>query len=198
MSSDPARIDESAEPKPGPERSNLLLLSFLWLVAITLRATGCEGRGCSVNAAGEVGLNVGVVGPCADLRDQALAGESFDRMDLRGARFDGAGLEGATFTGANLSRAVLTGAKLDGARLDRVELRQAHLEHAQLAGTDLRGSDLRLSCLFHARFDGTDLRGTRFSNSKPLLYGASFAKVVIDAATVLPGMTVDQVMVAAR
>jgi uncharacterized protein YjbI with pentapeptide repeats len=160
-----------------------------------------------VNAAGEVGLNVGVVGPCADLRDQALAGESFDRLDLRGARFDGADLEGATFlkadlggatfTGANLSRAVLTGAKLDWARLDRVVLRQAHLEHAQLVNTDLRGSDLRLTCVFHARFDATDLRGTRFSNSKPLLYGASFAKVVVDAATVLPGMTADQVMLAA-
>jgi uncharacterized protein YjbI with pentapeptide repeats len=161
-----------------------------------------------VNAAGVVGLNVGVVGPCADLRDQALADESFDRMDLRGARFDGANLEGATFlkadlagatfTGANLSRAVLTGAKLDSARLDRAVLTQAHLEHAQLAGTDLRGSDLRLACVFHARFTATDLRGTRFSNSKALLYGASFAQVVVDAATVLPGVTADQVMLAAR
>lgn len=155
-----------------------------------------EASGACRNAAGESGWNVGVRGPCGDLRGQDLSGASFDREDLRGARFDGAtltgasffraDLRGASFDGAQLTGAVFSGARLDGASLRRATLASAKLMNAVLAQADLREANLRNADLHGAAFANADLRGTVFSAHKALLEGAKWQLARVDGTTRLP------------
>lgn len=149
--------------------------------------------GACVDAGGRPGLNLGVRGPCGDLRGADLEGAHLARLDLRGARLDGANLKGASLLGANLrgasldhadlSRAVLSGAKLEHASLAGARLVGAHLEHAVLTSALLVGADLRNACLFRAGFEGADLRTARFSHHRALLEGARFAKALVGVDT---------------
>ncbi len=145
------------------------------------------------NEAGEVGLNAGARGPCADLRHQDLEGVRFDSMDLRGASFEGANLKGASFLGAelsgasfrnaNLNKASLRGAKLSAARFENAKLINAQLEHARLDGATFANADLRNACLFKARFDRADVRGARFSQDRSLVDNANWMGAIVDADT---------------
>lgn len=148
------------------------------------------------DAAGTLGWNKGVVGPCGDLRELNLEKASLGAADLRGARLDGAtlagawmlgaDLRGANLSGADLTGAVLRGAKLDGARLDGARLVNVTFEGARLARASLVGADLRLACLFRASFDQAELAGARFSKSAALLEGARWNGAHVTAATDLP------------
>lgn len=145
------------------------------------------------NDAGELGLNAGVRGPCADLRQQDLEGVRFDSMDLRGASFDGANLKGASFLGAelsgasfrgaNLNKASLRGAKLSGARFENAKLINAQLEHARLDKATFANADLRNACLFKARFDRADVRSARFSQDRSLVDNANWVGAIVAADT---------------
>jgi len=145
------------------------------------------------DASGQQGLNVGVRGPCADLRGTNLEGANLSRLDLRGARFDGAklmgasllhsDLRGASLENADLSRAVLSGAKLERASLAGARLVSAHLEHAVLTSATLSGADLRNACLFRAGFEGADLRTAQFSHSKAMVEGARWAHALVGVDT---------------
>ena len=149
--------------------------------------------GACVDLDGKPGLNVGVRGPCADLRGQNLERADLNRLDLRGARLDGvklmgaslqgADLRGASLANADLTRAVLTGAKLMGASLVNARLVAAHLEHAQLNDASLAGADVRNACLYRASFARADLRTAVFSSNRSLVQGALFAKALVGTGT---------------
>lgn len=155
-----------------------------------------EATGSCRDERGQAGWNVGLRGPCGDLRGQDLTGASFDREDLRGARFDGATLtgasffradvRGASFDGARLDRAVFSGARLEGATLRGASLMHAKLVNAALAQADLRQADLRNADLHGAHFTAADLRGARFSAHRALLGGAKWQRARVDGATRLP------------
>ena len=146
-----------------------------------------------VDAGGHHGLNLGVRGPCGDLRGLDLEGANLARLDLRGARLEGARLKGASLLAtdlraasldnADLTRAVLTGAKLEHASLSGARLVGAHLENASLNGAVLSGADLRSACVYRAGFEGANLRGALFSRNRGMLEGARFSRSLISAGT---------------
>lgn len=166
---------------------NALFAAVVMLVAAPAAAQH------SLDASGTcTGLNVGVRGPCGDLRNAHLEGADLSKLDLRGARLDGAKLKGASLTGADLrgaslenadlSKAVLTGAKLNRASLAGARLVGAHLEHAVLTEATVTGADLRNACVFRTSFERADLRTAVFSKSRALVEGARFtqARVSLD------------------
>lgn len=141
------------------------------------------------DAAGQQGLNVGVRGPCADLRGARLEGADLSRLDLRGACLDGArlmgasllhtDLRGASLENADLSRAVMTGARLERASLAGARLVSAHLEHAVLTHAVLSGADVRNACLYRTGFEGADLRTARFSRTRAMVEGARWTHALV-------------------
>lgn len=96
-----------------------------------------------------------------------------DDGDLQGASLRGAHLEHTSLRGANLLRSKLIGASLQNAHLER-----ADLSHADLSRADLKDAHLNEAALEEARLDGTNLTGTH-------LEGASFARGIVDGATLL-------------
>lgn len=154
------------------------------------------------NAAGSIGLNAGVVGPCGDFRGANLEGARLESMDLRGANFDGANLKGASLLGseltrasfraADLSKASLRAARLSAAQLTGAKLMGAQLEAATLDGATLSDADLRNACLFRTRFEGANVRGAHFSQARALVANARWSGVIADVDT-LPFTTAELV-----
>ncbi len=130
----------------------LLCLSLLCGAARAQPYAYDPDTGACLDADGHPGHNLGVVGPCADLRGADLKGAPLAGADLRGALLDEAKLFRADLSGANL-----TGASLEGAHLIQVDLRaanltgarlgRAHLGRARLAGAKLARADLRTARL---------------------------------------------------
>lgn len=197
---------------------NPLRLAVVALVTLSTSAFAQyrfdAATGTCRNAAGEVGFNVGVRGPCGDLRNADLSGASLEAMDLRGARLDGANLKGASLLGADLSgaslrgaslvKATLRGAKLVGAHLDGAALLHANLERARLDGATFADADLRNACLYRAHFEGADVRGARFSQTRALVDHAHWSAARADMNTLpfsaaeLASLNVQVTQVAAR
>lgn len=181
----------------GNLQMNTLRLSVLVVVTLSTSALAQfrydAATGTCRNAAGDAGYNVGLRGPCGDLRNVDLSGASLEAMDLRGAVLDGANLKGASLLGADLTgaslrgaslvKATLRGAKLVGAHLDGASLLHANLERARLDGATFGEADLRNACLYRAHFEGADVRGARFSQTRALVDNATWSAAVADMNT---------------